>query len=97
MICYLDRSFCSRGASCTCGEYRRVTEEVLASAKKAGLPICYSDMCGEFWHRALERIDASYHMMAPLVSDSEYQALRPILERLTKQGPGPSTSGGPPS
>lgn len=53
MICYLDKTFCCN-PDCTCGEYRRLTDEVRAAADKwwaafgsdDPAPIAVSDFCG---------------------------------------------------
>lgn len=47
MICYLDRTFCSRWPAddCRCSDYRHLTPEMEQHARSLGLPIAYGDLC----------------------------------------------------
>jgi hypothetical protein len=51
MICYLDRTFCSRPLNdCKCDEYRQMTPERVAAGTKwwgsADFPVATTDLCG---------------------------------------------------
>ena len=50
MIGYRDMTFCTN-PKCTCPEWRRITDEVLAAAEKwwggPDFPICVGNVCGE--------------------------------------------------
>jgi hypothetical protein len=50
MICYRDRAFCSRTDDCKCDDFRRMTPDKLADARKwwgsDDPPIAWMDLCG---------------------------------------------------
>lgn len=46
MMCYLDRTFCDQGDACTCGPYRKLTDEHKDRAKALGIPVAMANFCG---------------------------------------------------
>lgn len=45
MLCYRDRTYCSREDCARELCFRRITEEVKREAERLGLPICVADLC----------------------------------------------------